>query len=148
MSDLEGTLLMVGALSVPIGLAVFFFFYVRHVINKNAALVAEAAGAREQLEGGVADAAEVTAVVVASEPHPHEVRDREFGVYRSVDLTLEVQLEGGVRAAKGSWDVQVTALPSVAPEREVTVRMDPADPRRAVPAVTWARVSERVLIGR
>lgn len=93
------------------------------------------------LEAGLARARQGAARVVASDVLPHEVRDQHgFGAYREVTLTLEVADPAGAFRAQAYWDVQVTAMPEVAPEQSVSILIDASQsPPTIYPGAAWAR---------
>lgn len=83
-----------------------------------------------------------SALVVSSEAGLYECRDQHgFGMYREVSLTLEVRGEGAPYAATGKWEVQLTALPKVAPDATVSVLIDSTQPRIVYPKESWARAA-------
>lgn len=139
MSDPQTLIATLGALLIPVLLFVFLGLMIWRAMGGGAARVAaQKLRLAQQLERATPG----TALVVQSEASTYECRDQHgFGVYREITLTLEVSAAGGAYAATGKWDVQLTALPRVAPEQQVAVLVDADNPRVVYPAEDWARPS-------
>lgn len=138
MSETDELVATVALLAIPIALFALFGFLIWR--SMRGATVAAVARNEADLAERRARARPGTAKVVASDVSPSELRDQHgFGVYRVVSLTLDVTGDERAYAATAVWDVQLTAMPHVAPGAPVSVLIDADDPLRVYPSEAWAR---------
>lgn len=90
---------------------------------------------RRALEESLARSLPATATIVSTQAKPREFRGGEFGLYRMITGTVEIDGTSHPIA----WDVQLTAVAKMAPEASLEVLVDPADPSLVHPTKAWAR---------
>jgi len=145
MSETETLGMTIGLLMVPVALVAFLVWYIKREFAQSKAIAGQLERRKAELDEQRSRARKATARVVASDPIPNEMREPEgFGTYRTAHVTLEVQDASEPRTTQVSWDVQVTALPLIAPGATVAVLVDPIDQNLVYPEEPWGRISLRM----
>ena len=133
------------AIGGVVALAVGLFFL---AMRGQAAQHRRAQALRARLDAAQPRAREATARIVSSEPIGADTYvDSGWGQYRSVLLVLRIDDASGTDQ-RADWEVQVTAMPRVAPGETLTVALHPEHAEVVYPTASWARLATDHLLRR